>query len=235
MKSLFKSAGLSLSDDQEKKFTRYYELLIEWNKKMNLTSITEWEEVKVKHFLDSVMVARLLSFEKGYNKKCIDVGTGAGFPGIPLAIYFPEVEFVLLDSLNKRVEFLNKVIEQLGLENVKTIHGRAEDYGRDKNYREKFDYSVSRAVANISTLSEYCIPFVKVGGRFISYKSEKSKEELEEFGGIFSLLGCSLCENYEFFLPGTDWKRNFLVIEKEKHTESKYPRKTGKPSKQPLR
>ena len=179
--------GLEITENQVKKFLTYYEMLIEKNKVMNLTAITEFDEVVVKHFLDSVLAAKVLNFSKF--DSLIDVGTGAGFPGIPLKIMFPHLKVVLLDSLNKRLNFLNEVIDKLGLENIQTIHGRAEDIGHNIDYREQFDLCVSRAVANLSTLSEYCIPFIKKNGMFVSYKSEHSDEETISAENAIKKLG----------------------------------------------
>ena len=173
MKAGTTELGITLSEQQMEQFYHYYELLVEWNKVMNLTGITELEEVVSKHFIDSLALVKAVPLQDGRKASAIDVGTGAGFPGIPLKIAFPNLKITLLDSLNKRIKFLNEVISQLGLQNVETIHGRAEDFGRDAKYREQYDYCVSRAVANAATLSEYCLPFVKVGGAFIPYKSGK--------------------------------------------------------------
>ena len=175
--------GIILSDEMKRQFSKYYEMLVEWNKVMNLTGITEYEEVYEKHFLDSICIVKAFSekniFLSDTTKKVIDIGTGAGFPGIPLKIVFPDMDITLLDSLNKRINFLNAVIEELGLSGIDTIHGRAEDYAKNQQHREKYDLCVSRAVANLSTLSEYCVPFLKRGGYFISYKSGEVDEELK--------------------------------------------------------
>lgn len=227
--------GLTLSGEQKEQFFQYYELLIEWNKVMNLTAITELSDVVTKHFVDSLLLVKALSNIKTSSYYCIDVGTGAGFPGIPLKIAFPALKITLLDSLNKRVGFLNEVIGKLGLTEIAAVHGRAEDFGRDDKYREKFDLCVSRAVANLSTLSEYCIPFVKKGGMFISYKSGKVEEEAAEAAGAVKKLGGEMGPAVVLTLPGTDVERTFIPIKKLGITPKKYPRKAGMPSKEPLR
>lgn len=227
-----KQLGITLSEKQIQQFVRYYELLVEWNSFMNLTAITEYEEVMEKHFLDSLAAVKVCDFHQV--KSLIDIGTGAGFPGIPLKIAFPHLEVVMLDSLNKRIKFLNEVINQLGLENIRTIHGRAEDYAKQKEYREQFDVCVSRAVANLSTLSEYCIPYVKKTGEFISYKSGKIEEEVEKARNAVLILGGKISRIEKFCLADTDMERSFIIISKEKKTHEKYPRKAGMPSKEPL-
>jgi len=198
---------------------------------MNLTAITEFDEVIEKHFLDSLQIAQYVDIN---NKdiSLIDVGTGAGFPGVPLKIAFPNIKVVLLDSLNKRINFLNEVIEVLGLENIAALHGRAEDYGKDPEYREQFDYCVSRAVANMCSLSEYCLPFVKVGGSFIPYKSGNIDEELVNAKKAVFLLGGKIDKVEKFVLEEN--QRSFVFIKKEKNTGKKYPRKAGLPTKEPL-
>ena len=221
-----------LDDTQKQQFYRFYEILVEWNSFMNLTGITEYEEVNEKHFVDSVSSVKAVDVLKV--KKVIDVGTGAGFPGIPLKIAFPHLEIVLLDSLNKRVKFLNEVIEQLGLTGIRAIHGRAEDYAKQKEYREQFDLCVSRAVANLSTLSEYCLPYVNVGGMFIPYKSGEIDAEVEASKKAIHVLGGKLSEVIKFQLPETDIGRSFVKIEKVQNTSKKYPRKAGLPAKEPL-
>lgn len=227
--------SLVLSGRQKEQFFCYYELLIERNKVMNLTAITELSDVVTKHFIDSLLLAKMLSDIKTASHYCIDVGTGAGFPGIPLKIAFPQLKIVLLDSLNKRVGFLNEVIDKLGLTDIEAVHGRAEDFGRDGKYRERFDLCVSRAVANLSTLSEYCIPFVKKGGMFIPYKSGKAEEEVYEADGAIKKLGGERMPTVVLTLPGTDVERTFIPIKKLGITPKKYPRKAGMPSKEPLR
>lgn len=224
--------GVSLTDRQTEQFLMYYEMLVEWNSFMNLTAITEYEEVMKKHFVDSVSLIKAYDVMKPVS--VIDVGTGAGFPGLALKIAFPNLKMTLLDSLNKRIHFLNEVIEKLALTEIDTIHGRAEDYARPGKLREKYDLCVSRAVANLSTLSEYCLPFVKKGGFFISYKSEKISEEVKAAHGAIFVLGGEVKEQVEFLLPNSDIYRNLFVIEKIKACPAKYPRKAGLPAKEPL-
>ena len=225
--------NLSITEKQEEQFMQYYELLVEWNKVMNLTGITEFDEVMRKHFLDSLSIVKAI--EKKDMLRVLDLGTGAGFPGIPLKIMFPEWDIVLLDSLNKRIKFLNEVIGQLGLQKISTIHGRAEDFARKEEYREKFDLVVSRAVTNLSSLSEYCLPYVKQQGIFVSYKASDVEEEVREAKKAVTVLGGNLEKTVEFQLPDTDIDRTLLVIQKIKKTPGKYPRKAGLPSKEPIR
>ena len=236
LKAECQQVPVTLSEDQIEQFYRYYELLIEWNEHMNLTAITKEEEVVTKHFVDSLLLAKAMPSVKEKSYKVIDVGTGAGFPGIPLKIAFPELEITLLDSLNKRVGFLNEVISQLGLKNISAVHGRAEDYGRDGKYREQYDLCVSRAVANLSTLSEYCLPFVKTGGSFVPYKSGKIEEELEAARNAVKKVGGECGELVTLTLPGIEEvERTFVPIKKVAATPKKYPRKAGTPSKEPIR
>lgn len=226
--------GIKLSDHQLQQFYQYYELLVEWNKVMNLTAITELGDVVTKHFLDSLSLVKAVKDLPEREEKMIDVGTGAGFPGIPLKIAFPSLEITLLDSLNKRIKFLEKVIEELGLENISAVHGRAEDFGRDMRYREQFDFCVSRAVSNAATLSEYCLPFLKIGGYFIPYKSGKIDEELEAGRKAIHVLGGKIQEVVKFQLTGGDADRSLVVIEKTEKTAKRFPRKAGVPSKEPI-
>lgn len=222
--------NISLSEKQYQQFIRYYEMLIEKNKVMNLTAITEFDEVIEKHFVDSLALIKAIDLSKEIS--VIDMGTGAGFPGIPLKIAFPNLKVTLADSLNKRVNFLNEVITELELENIVAIHGRAEDLAFEKTYREQFDLIVSRAVANLSTLSEYCLPFVKIGGSFISYKSGESDEEIEKAKNAIFLLGGKKKEIIKFTIGENE--RALVCILKVNGTSKQYPRKAGTPSKKPL-
>jgi len=221
---------LELTEKQIEQFLKYYEMLIEKNKVMNLTAITEYDEVIEKHFLDSISLCQVYDLSKSV--KILDMGTGAGFPGVPLKIAFPKIEITLADSLNKRIKFLDEVVEELGLEKVTTVHARAEELARNKEQRESYDLVVSRAVANLSTLGEYCIPFVKMGGIFISYKSGEVDEEVNVASKAIKILGGQIKEVYKFDL--SDQKRSFVTIEKIKTTPKTYPRKAGTPSKEPL-
>ncbi|MDY5482905.1 MAG: 16S rRNA (guanine(527)-N(7))-methyltransferase RsmG [Clostridium sp.] len=224
---------ITLEDHQLEQFYQYYELLIHWNSMMNLTAITELSEVVTKHFVDSLSLIRVIPDIKNKPLSLIDVGTGAGFPGIPLKIAFPNLNVTLLDSLKKRVNFLDETIAQLELENVNALHGRAEDFGRDDVSRETFDLCVSRAVANLSTLSEYCMPLVKTGGYFVPYKSGKLEEELKIGKRAVKLLGGQIEDTVRFQLPNAD-ERILVKIRKVENTSKKYPRKAGIPSKDPL-
>lgn len=224
------SIGIELTNSQLNAFETYYDMLIDRNKVMNLTAITEFDEVMDKHFLDSVYLFRSIELKANY--KLIDIGTGAGFPGIPLKIVFPELKITLLDSLNKRVGFLNDVIDELNLNDIEAIHGRAEDIARDKTYRASYDIAVSRAVANLSTLSEYCLPFVKIGGKFVSYKSGDCADEVDNAKAAIHLLGGKINKIDEFSYSNNS--RSFIVIDKVMNTSNKYPRKAGLPSKKPL-
>lgn len=221
-----------LNQEQVDQFLTYYELLTEWNRVMNLTAITEFEEVVEKHFLDSLSLVRLLEIKGAFS--IIDIGTGAGFPGIPLKILYPESKFLLLDSLNKRVKFLKEVKDRLKLEQIEMVHGRAEDFARNKSYREQYDFAVSRAVANMSTLSEYCLPFVKKGGSFIPYKSGNIEEELKASAHAVSILGGKIENQVSFLLPNSEYSRTLVQVKKIKNTPARYPRKAGLPSKEPI-
>ena len=242
-----KEFDIELSDEQIEMFNVYYKMLIETNKVMNLTAITDYDEVITKHFIDSISLAlvypRISEYAKGNDNSLgsieetiniIDLGTGAGFPGIPLKIVFPNIEIVLMDSLNKRINFLQSVINELGLKKITAIHGRAEEMAKKSEYRESFDLCVSRAVANLSTLSEYCIPFVKKNGYFISYKASEVETEVDNAKKAIEILGGNLTEVKKLTLPESEIERSFIIIKKEKNTPKAYPRKAGTASKNPL-
>ena len=228
-----KELEIELSDEQIEMFRIYYEMLIETNKVMNLTAITELHEVIVKHFVDSLSLVKIYPEIMG-ELKVLDLGTGAGFPGLPLKITFPHLQITLMDSLNKRVKFLQSVIDQLKLKSIEAVHGRAEEMARNKQYREQYDLCVSRAVANLSTLSEYCLPFVSIDGKFISYKASDIDEEVDVAGNAIEMLGGNLTEVKKLTLPGSDIERSFVIIDKVKKTPKAYPRKAGTASKNPL-
>lgn len=232
IKEVFDKMHIELPDGALELLNRYYEMLIDTNKVMNLTAITEYSEVVIKHFADSAAIGCITDMNG--NIDVIDVGTGAGFPGIVLKIVYPQLSVVLLDSLNKRVNFLKNVITELGLTDISAIHGRAEDIARNKDYREKFDLCVSRAVANMSSLSEYCLPFVKVGGRFIPYKADGCDEEVKTASKAVNILGGKIRKIESYVIPDTDICRKFVVIDKLRNTSAKYPRKAGLPTKEPL-
>lgn len=222
--------NIELSDLQIKQFYEYMNILLEWNKVMNLTGITDPEEIITKHFIDSLTILNNIN---RYDK-IIDVGTGAGFPGIPIKIAFPETKIVLLDSLNKRINFLNEVIKKLDLEKIETIHGRAEDYGKDNNYREKYAVAVARAVAPLNILLEYLMPFVEKGGKCLCMKASNLEEEMNKAKNAINILGGELINTQDFFIPNTDMKRRIIEVKKIKSTDKRYPRKAGIPSKEPL-
>lgn len=222
---------IDIKESQIEKFYIYMNLLLEWNQKINLTAITDCDEIIIKHFIDSLTICKYLKKESSV----VDVGTGAGFPGIPIKIVREDLNIILVDSLNKRIRFLEEIIKKLELENIKAIHSRAEEFGRNIKYREKFDYATSRAVANLSTLSEYLIPLVKIKGKVISMKGSTIDEELEESKKAINVLGGKILNIDEFNLPSSDIKRNVIIIEKIKTTPNKYPRKAGTPAKDPIR
>lgn len=230
MKESLKELNIELSEKQLNQFYNYMNILIEWNKVMNLTNITEPEEIIQKHFVDSLTVLKSIK----ENDSIIDIGTGAGFPGIPIKIAFPETKITLLDSLNKRIKFLEEVINKLKLKNIETIHGRAEEVAHNKKYREKYDIAIARAVAPLNVLSEYLLPFVKIGGYAICMKGIKGKEEAVEGKNAIKILGGEITNSREFNLPNTEMARTIIEIEKIKNTEKKYPRKAGTPTKMPL-
>ncbi len=224
--------GVKVGMKEATDFLTYLNLLLDWNQRMNLTAITDPEEIVVKHFIDSLaLVPHLKEYP---TLSILDVGTGAGFPGIPLKIVLPHINVVLLDSLKKRVLFLDAVIGELGLKGISAVHGRAEDFGKQPDYREAFDIVTSRAVAKLSVLSELCIPFVKVGGNFISYKGAKADEEINEAQNAINVLGGAKLIRVEVILPGLEDKRALIFVTKKDHTPEKYPRKAGMPEKKPL-
>lgn len=229
-KSYLKDLNLELDEEQIQKFYTYMNLLIEWNEKINLTAITKPEEIILKHFVDCLTISKYIK----ENSSLIDVGTGAGFPGIPLKIYRNDLKITLMDSLNKRINFLNEVIENLKLENIETIHARAEELGKNKNYREKYDIATSRAVAKLSTLSEYLMPFIKVGGKCISMKGADIDDELNKAKKAVEILGGKVVNKDIFNLPQSDLGRSVIVIKKVKNTPGKFPRKPGTPVKEPI-
>lgn len=227
-----KDLGIPVSPNQVEQLNTFYKLLVEWNEHMNLTGITAYEEVVVKHFLDSVNMIQV--YDLNLVKTVIDVGTGAGFPGLPLKIVFPHLDIVLLDALNKRVQFMNHVIDTLGLTEVEAVHERAEILAKQEDYRENFDLCVSRAVSNLATLSEYCLPFVKKEGYFVSYKSIQSDTEIDEASNALKVLGGVREKVIDQVIINTDLDRRYVIIKKVDDTPIKYPRKAGKPSKNPL-
>ena len=233
MKNAAEEVGMSLSEEQYNKFIKYMKLIQEWNEKVNLTAITEGEEVVKKHFIDCIKAYK--SEELKNAETIIDVGTGAGFPGIPIAIMDEDKKITLLDSLNKRINFLNLVINELGLKNVKTIHSRAEDGAKTKELREKFDIATSRAVANMAVLSEFCLPYVKVGGSFVALKGPAVEEELEGSRNAIGVLGGKLKNIIEVEIEGTDLNHNIVIVSKIKECPSNYPRKAGVVSKKPIK
>lgn len=258
LKKYCEELSIELTDRQLEQFRIYYDLLTEWNEKVNLTAITEFDEVLKKHFLDSLSLVKGNEINiihkvcvENQKIKLLDIGTGAGFPAVPLKIVYPQTEVVMLDSLNKRINFLNEVIQRLELTGITAIHGRAEDFAKKRDShgkkaddcyddngalcgREGFDLVVSRAVANLSTLSEYCLPYVREGGIFVAYKSEELIQELNKAEHAVVILGGKMEKIFDFTLPCTDYHRNLCIIRKVKPTPKKYPRKAGTPAKEPL-
>ena len=226
--------GLVLNDQQIAQFERYYQLLVEWNEKMNLTAITQCEEVYLKHFYDCLMVLWNMPLEE-YALQLCDVGAGAGFPSIPLKIAHPELQVTIVDSLQKRLTFIEHLAEELGLEGVSCVHGRAEDVGQNPAYRGQFDIVTARAVASLNVLAEYCLPLVKIGGQFLALKAQKSDQELEEARAAIRILGAKLIKVTEDQLPVEAADRRYILIQKTKETPNKYPRKAGKPAKNPIK
>lgn len=231
MCSYGKQIDIEFNDKQLNQFYEYMNLLLEWNEKINLTAIVKPEEIILKHFIDSLTINKYI--EK--NKSIADVGTGAGFPGIPLKIYRPDLNVTLVDSLNKRINFLYEVISDLDLKDINTVHSRIEDFGKDKKYRESFDYVTARAVANLTTLSEYLIPISRVDGKCICMKGNDVKEEIKDSEKAINVLGGKITKVDEFKLPNSDISRNVIIIDKVKNTPNRYPRKAGVPSKEPLK
>lgn len=227
-----KEHGIELSDKQQEQFRQYFELLVEWNEKMNLTAITDAPSVYLKHFYDSITAAFYVDLN-GLKTIC-DVGAGAGFPSIPLKICFPELHVTIVDSLNKRIGFLEHLASILQLENVHFVHARAEDFGQNPKYREKFDIVTARAVARLSVLAELCVPLVKKGGIFISMKGAAAGDELADAKKALSVLGAVIKEEHSFTLPIENSERSIFVFDKEKNTPKKYPRKPGVPNKSPI-
>ena len=225
-----KEIGISLNEEQVKKFYDYMLVLLDWNEKINLTAITDVKEIILKHFVDSITICKYIP----ENSKLLDVGTGAGFPGIPVKIIRDDVTIVLLDSLNKRILFLEDVIEKLKLTNIIAVHGRAEEFGKNKKFRQCFDIVTSRAVANMAVLSEYLLPFVKIDGKAVIMKGSECEEELKDAEKAINVLGGKLKSVDKFFLPSSDIKRSIIVLDKIKNTPSQYPRKAGTPAKKPI-
>ena len=226
-----KILGVRFSVEQIEQFYKYMNLLIEWNEKMNLTAITEPKEIILKHFIDSITILKYIDD----NSKLVDVGTGAGFPGVPLSIMNPTLKITLVDSLNKRLIFLQEVVKELNLKNIEIVHARAEEFGQNKNYREKFDIATSRAVANLATLSEYLVQLVKIGGKIISMKASNAKEEINDAQKAIEVLGGKIEKIEEFDLPESDIGRTIIIIDKNKCTPAIYPRKAGTPAKEPIK
>lgn len=228
-----KNNNISLSNLQQEQFTKYYQLLIEWNEKVNLTSITDKNEVYLKHFYDSLTPAFYHDFSQPLTM--CDVGAGAGFPSIPLKICFPQIELTIVDSLRKRIDFLKLLAKELQLENIHFYHKRAEDFGQNKQFREAFDLCIARAVAKMSVLSELCLPLVRIGGKFIAMKGAKADEELALGKAAIKRLGGNVLNNYAFNLPKDAGERSLIIIEKKAKTPKRYPRKPGTPQRKPLK
>lgn len=233
LKQASDNESLDFTEDKYDKFIRYKELIKEWNEKVNLTAITEDSEIIKKHFIDSIKVFKFQELKNA--KKVIDIGTGGGFPGIPMKIINPSSKVVLLDSLNKRINFLNEVIKELKLNDIETIHGRAEDFAQENKYRERFDVAVSRAVANLTVLTEFCLPFVKIGGCFVAMKGPAIDEEMKEAKNAIKILGGEVEEILKVDIEGSDLNHNLVIIRKLKETPKKYPRKAGMVTKNPLK
>jgi len=227
-----KEQGIELSEGQLKQFHTYFELLVEWNEKMNLTAITDQPSVYLKHFYDSISATFYMNFDKV--QSICDVGAGAGFPSIPIKICFPHLQVTIVDSLNKRIQFLTHLSEQLNLDHVEFVHSRAEDFGQNPKYREQFDLVTARAVARLSVLSELCIPLVKTNGHFVAMKAASGDEEMKDAKKALTVLGAKLVDSYSFLLPIEDSERSIFIFNKTKNTPKKYPRKPGVPNKSPI-
>lgn len=227
-----KQLHIEVENETISKFERHMKLVLEWNEKVNLTAITDADDFIKKHFVDSVLCANFDEITKA--DTIIDVGTGAGFPGVPLAVLFPQKQFVLMDSLGKRIKILDEIVNELGLLNISTVHARAEDLARKKEYREKFDVCVSRAVANLAVLSEYCLPFVNIGGAFISYKGPDAYEELKQAEKAIEILGGEAGSIKKMEIDDFDLNHNIIIINKKRRTPDKYPRKAGIPAKEAI-
>ncbi len=232
-KAALQEKGIPLTEKKMEQFDQYLTLLQEWNEKINLTAITEREEVYLKHFYDSITAGLFVDFTKGVHSLC-DVGAGAGFPSIPLKIVFPELEVTIVDSLNKRIQFLQRLVDTLGLDGVHLYHDRAETFGQNKQFRESFDVVTARAVARMSVLAELCMPLVKKGGLFIALKASSSQDELQDSKQAIAKLGGKFREDFSFELPKQAGERHIILIDKKKETPNKYPRKPGMPNKKPL-
>ena len=230
--TLLAEQNINLTDQQKAQFEHYFELLVEWNQKINLTAITDKEEVYLKHFYDSIAPI-LQGLIENQEIKLLDIGAGAGFPSLPMKILYPQLDVTIIDSLNKRINFLNLLAQELDLENVHFYHGRAEDFGLVKNFRAQFDIVTARAVARLQVLSELTIPFLKVGGKLLALKASNAPEELTEAKNALNLLFSKVEDNISYTLPNGD-PRYITIVEKKKETPNKYPRKAGLPNKRPL-
>jgi len=233
LKNCAEKMNITLTEDMLDKFMKYKDMLLSWNEKINLTAITDEKEIMIKHFADCISIGSEIEFKNGVS--VIDVGTGAGFPGVPVKIAFPDIKITLLDSLNKRINFLNELVGELGLEGVSCIHSRAEDGGQNSELREKFDFCISRAVANLAVLSEYCLPFVKLGGTFVSLKGPDASEEVKEAETAVKKLGGKIEKITKIEIPNSDITHSLVIIKKVSATPKQYPRKAGTAVKKPIK